>query len=241
MDYKYTSLILSKRDINEVDRIYNFYTQEEGKIQAVGRGVRKPNAKLAGNLEPLTQAEIYVSKRKGLGNITGAIAVNNFSAVKADFLAISRVFWALSYFDKLITEQEKDARVFALFLEYLEAMNQLSAEKKAEYKFDIVTLGFLFRLTENLGYKIRVEYCAGCGQKIVAGNANFFSAERGGALCANCAAMEKKKVRNSDASIKLVKIFLKNKISSFSKLEVAEKDARELKIVWKELADWICG
>ncbi len=239
MDFKYTSLILSKRDINEVDRIYNFYTLEEGKIQAVGRGVRKPNAKLAGNLEPLTHAEIYVSKRKGMGNVTGAIAVNNFSAIKADFLAISRVFWALSHFDKLITQQEKDARVFELFLEYLEAMEKSSSEKKAEYKFDIITLGFLFKLTECLGYKIRVEYCANCGRKIVAGNDNFFSAERGGALCGACAKTERKKVRNNDSSIKLTKIFLKNKIGSFSKLEVTERDLRELKLIWKELIDWV--
>ncbi|MFA5962296.1 MAG: DNA repair protein RecO [Parcubacteria group bacterium] len=239
MDFKYTSLILSKCDINEVDRIYNFFTLEEGKIQAVGRGVRKPNAKLAGNLEPLTHSEIYVSRKKGLGRITGAIAVNNFSAVKADFSATSRVFWALSLFDKLITQQEKDARVFELFLEYLEAMEKLSLEKKAEYKFDVVTLGFLFKLMESLGYKIRVEYCANCGQKITAGNDNYFSAERGGALCAECAKTERKKVRNSDSSIKLVKIFLKNKIGSFSKLEVNEKDLRELKLIWKELIDWV--
>ena len=239
MDFKYTSLILSKRDISEVDRIYNFFTLEDGKVQAVGRGVRKPNAKLAGNLEPLTLAEIYVSKRKGLGNITGAIAVNNFSAIKADFSATSRVFWAFSHFDKLITQQEKDERVFGLFLEYLEAMEKLSREEKAEYKLDVVTLGFLFKLTESLGYKIRVENCANCGKKIVAGNGNFFSAERGGALCYECAKTERKKVKNSDSSIKLVKLFLKNRIRSFSKLEVSEKDLRELKLIWKELIDWV--
>ena len=239
MEFKYTSLIISKRDISEVDRIYNFYTAEDGKIQAVGRGVRKPNAKLAGNLEPLTHCEVYISKRKGLGNITGAIAINNFSAIKADFLAISRVFWAFSHFDKLITQQEKDVHTFSLLLEYLETMEKLSLEKKAEYKFDIITLGFLFKLTERLGYKIRVGHCACCGNKILEGNDNFFSAERGGALCAICAKTERKKVKNSDSSIKLTKIFLKNKIKSFSKLEVSEKDLRELKLIWKELIDWV--
>lgn len=239
MDYKYTSLILSKRDIAEVDRIYTFYTLEEGKIQAVGRGARKSDAKLAGSLEPLTHLEVYVSKRKGIGNITGAIVVNNFSSIKADFSAISRIFWALSHFDKLITQQEKDAQIFRLLLEYLETMERLSAEKKVEYKLDIVTLGFLFKLTESLGYKIRVEYCARCLGKIVAGNDNFFSAECGGAICPLCAKTERKKVKNSDTSIKLARIFLKNKISSFSKLDVCENDLRELKLIWKELSSWV--
>lgn len=239
MDYKYSGIIISKRDLSETDRIYNFYSKEEGKIQAVGRGVKKPNAKLAGNLEPLTCAEIFVSRRKGLGNITGAIAVNNFSAIKESFPATDRVFWVLSHFDKLITQQEKDEKVFELFLEYLEAMEKLSAEKKPEDKFDIVSIGFLFKLGQMLGYKISMEHCAVCGKKTMAGNNNFFSAERGGALCGECGKIERRKVRNSDSSIKLIRIFLKNKIGNLSKLEVPEKDLRELKLIWRELAGWI--
>ncbi|HAI74352.1 MAG TPA: DNA repair protein RecO [Candidatus Moranbacteria bacterium] len=239
MDFKYSSIILSKRDLSETDRIYNFYSLEEGKIQAVGRGVKKPNAKLAGNLESLTFSEIFVSRRKGLGNITGAIAMNNFLAIKENFSATSRVFWVFSYFDKLVVEQEKDEKVFGMFLEYLETMEKLSAEKKLENKLDIVSVGFLFKLAQVLGYKIAMEYCVVCEKKTAAGNNNFFSAERGGALCGECGKIERKKIRNSDSSIKLVRIFLKNKTGNFSKLEVPEKDLRELKLIWRELAGWI--
>ena len=239
MDFKYTSIIISKHDISELDRIYIFYTLEEGKICAVGRGVRKPNAKLAGTLEPLTKVEVFVSKRRGMGNITGVILANNFSAIKGDFSTTSRVFFALSYFDKLITGQEKDEKVFALFLEYLETMEKLSEEARPEYKLDVVTLGFLFKLSGMLGYKIGMEYCADCGQKIKAGNDNFFSPERGGIICFECAKMERRKIRNSDSGIKLIRIFIKNKISDFPKLEVSEKDICELKFIWKELAGWI--
>lgn len=241
MDFKYTSVILSKHDISEIDRIYNFYTLEEGKVCAVGRGVRKPNAKLAGNLEPLTKVEIFVSKRKGMGTITGVILANNFSSIKADFSATSRVFFALSYFDKLITGQEKDEKIFALFLEYMETMERLSEEAKPEYKFDVVTLGFLFKLVGMLGYKIRTKYCVDCGQKIESGGNNFFSAERGGTLCFECAKTEARKIKNSDSGIKLVRIYLKNKIGDFSKLEVSEKDINELKLIWRELINWIVG
>lgn len=241
MDFKYTSLILSKIDIAEVDRIYNFYTLEEGKTCAVGRGVRKPNAKLAGNLEPLTQVEIFVSKRRGLGIITGVILANNFSAIKADFSATSRVFLALSYFDKLIAGQEKDEKVFNLLLEYLEVMERMSIEVRPEYKLDLVTLSFLFKLMGLLGYRIRLKCCACCLQKVNAGDANFFSAERGGTLCSECAKAERRKIRNSDSSIKLIRIFLKNKINAVPKLEVSQKAISELELIWKELGAWISG
>lgn len=241
MEFKYTSIILSKYDIFETDRIYNFYTLEEGKLCAIGKGVRKINAKLAGNLEPLTQAEIFVSKRKGMGTITGVVPMNNFSALKNNFSAVNCVFFVLSYFDRLISEREKDAQIFGLFLEYLEAIEKNIQKQGAEYKLEIISLGFLFKLAGISGYKIRLKHCANCGQQISGGNGNFFSAERGGTLCSQCGRAEMRKIKNSDSNIKLMRIFLKNKINSFSKLEVSYEDIVDLKLIWHELVGWILG
>lgn len=239
MDLKYTSIILSKRDVAETDRIYNFYTLEEGRVRAMGRGVRKPNAKLAGSLEPLTLAEIHVSKRNGLGNITGAIGIDNFSGLKNNFAAVSQAFRALNHFEKLVNQQERDERIFELLKSYLEALEALDREAKAEYKFGLVTSGFLFKLMENLGYMIQAEKCARCGGAISAGDQNFFSGKRGGLLCPECARTESRKVRCSDSTIKLLRIFLWNPIGNIAKVEVAEKDLRELELIWRELAEWI--
>ena len=36
MEYKYTGIILNKRDVGETDRIYSIYTLEGGKIRMQG-------------------------------------------------------------------------------------------------------------------------------------------------------------------------------------------------------------
>ncbi len=58
---KYTAIILASRDVGEFDRLYIFYTREAGLLRAMGRGVRKQEAKLAGHLEPGTLSEVYIA------------------------------------------------------------------------------------------------------------------------------------------------------------------------------------
>lgn len=233
MEYKYTSIILSKRDVFEVDRIYFFYTLQEGKISTLGKGVRRSSSRLAGSLEPLTYAEIFVSKGRGLGNITGVTVINNFSRLKGSLEAMGQAFWALGYFEQLITQQEQDVGVFELLVEYLETLEDVPEEK---IKVELVTIGFLFKLLERLGYRIVTRKCVDCGGNILAGNKNFFSAEKGGVVCACCGT---RGTTCSDSAIKLMRIFLGNRVGNFSKLALSQKEVRELKAVLNELIRWV--
>ncbi len=54
MEYRYTAIVLGKKEVGETDRLYTFYTREQGKVRVVAKGVRKPEAKLAGQLENLS-------------------------------------------------------------------------------------------------------------------------------------------------------------------------------------------
>ncbi|NTU66460.1 MAG: DNA repair protein RecO [Candidatus Moranbacteria bacterium] len=238
MEMKYSGIIIGKRDVREVDRLYVVYTLEQGRLSMLGKGVRKASAKLAGNLETLSHVEIYMSKGRGQGNITGAIALDSFLSLKADFSALGRVFYAVSYFNKFITQEEKDEKSFEFLLEYLRVMDALAASGKGERKYDAVTFGFLFKFLENVGYGIDANFCSVCEGKITGGG-NYFSAKRGGIICGNCRRQEGGTVRIDDHSVKLIRIFYKNRIASLSKLEVSRRDISNLKIVFQEFANWI--
>jgi DNA repair protein RecO (recombination protein O) len=237
MDYKYQGIILNKRDIGEVDRIYTIYTLEGGKIRILGKGVRKPNAKLAGNLEPITKAEIFVSRNRGMGKITGSIAINNFSNIKTNLDLITKVFYVFKLLAKIISEEEKDEKVFNLLEKYLSGMNKLSQD---ENKADILTLGLLFKILDEMGYRLEVEKCVYCEKKLLLEN-NYFSVSRGGILCHNCHSFEQKKIIVSNESIKLIRIFLQNKIENLVKLKVSQADINQLKLILNEATGWFVG
>lgn len=270
MDFKYHGIILAKFDIAEADRIYTIYTLEEGKIRALGRGVRRPQAKLAGFLEPITYGEIFISKNQGRGNITGAITLNSFFAIKSDLESVTRVFYVFKILEKIITQQEKDEKVFNLLLSYLETLEELKSEEDKENRPDVITLGFLFKLLDSLGYKIEVEKCVSCGRKLLPAN-NFFDASQGGVMCQNCHTLGTPPHQNaphvnsetngfepkeksasiswgyrwcggkkiSTASIKLIRIFLKNNLENFVKIKAEKESIRNLKIIANESVGWV--
>ncbi len=243
MNFKYNGIILFKNDIGETDRLYGIYTLEAGKIRARAIGVKKPNAKLAGNLEPLTYSEIFMARGRGKGNITGVIALNNFSGIKSGIEATQKVFYTFGIFGRLVTEEEKDEKIFSLLLEYLEAMDRIcvsSSQKSQEGRLDIVTLGFLFKFLGALGYKIEADKCVKCGTKLQP-DGNYFSAESGGVVCVKCGSGSGKKVKIIADSIKLIRLFLKNKVGNFGKIEAEKSIINNLKVIISEEIGWITG
>lgn len=238
MDYRYHAIILGKRDIGETDRLYIIYTLEDGKLNAIGRGARKSNAKLAGNLEPVTYSEIFMARSRGRGNVTGAIGIDFFPNIKLDYVATRNVFFTFNIFEKIISDQEKDENVFDLLLGYLKAMDKASSGNVSENKIDILSLGFLLKLLDRLGYKLEAQMCVGCGQRLSLGN-NFFSAKSGGILCPDCAKDKNKAVQVSDGAIKLVRILMKNRIDNFSKIEASKQDIDYLRRSVLEELNWI--
>lgn len=238
MDYKYTGIILNKREVGETDRIYTIYTQETGKIKAIGKGVRKPNAKLAGSLEPITLSEVFVAKSRGLGKITGAIVSENFLALKNNFDALNKVNQIFRIFERIISEQEQDKEIFEILLSFVRGLDKLSGVDNAENKMDILVMGFTFKLLSATGYRLEVEKCVNCEKKLQP-DQNYFSAGKGGVLCQNCHQLESKRIKISSGSIKLIRIFLKNKIDNLVKLQVSPRDVNNLKIIAQEAINWL--
>lgn len=236
MELKYTGIILSKKDIGEADRIYTIYTKEAGKIQAKAVGARKQNAKLAGALENFTLADITVVKKNGTGKITSSIVENNFLNIKDNLDVIASVFRAAEIFDRLVGIGEKDEKTFNLLKDYLEAADELDDKEKA--KIEIISHGFIFKLLKELGYKIEINLCIGCGDRLK-DQQNFFGAEQGGIICQNCAASLKNASPASTNAIKLMRLFLSNNLKSLAKLKAGEKEIRELKLIFQTFLDWI--
>ena len=156
MEYKYTGIILNKRDIGETDRIYTIFTLEGGKIRSLAKGVRKAHAKLAASLENITLADITIVKARGLGKITGSIVENNFSALKTDCDALLETFYGLNTFDKMVDYENPDPQVFDLLRSYLEAVEFCSIEGISE-KYLLLRLGFTVKLLDALGMSLEMQ------------------------------------------------------------------------------------
>lgn len=240
MEYKYTGIILSKKDIGETDRIYNIYTLEQGRISAIARGVRKPKAKLAGHLENFYLVDLTVMKNRGMGNISSSIVENNFESIKGDFDSLVKVFDASRTMSRLINDQERDSGVFFLFLEYLEVLNKISnSENCSIVTKNLVTQGFIFKLLDILGYKLEFGRCVKCEKKL-SREKNFFDYSRGGIVCRQCSGGINSIFPISENSIKIIRIFFKNRLDNLIKLKINHRESVELKQISEIFIKWIC-
>jgi len=243
MEYKYTGIILFKKDVGEADRIYDIYTLEAGKIQAKAVGVRKPQAKLAGALENFSLADVTVVKKQGMGKITASIVENNFPHLREEFETASNAWKSIKTANRLISTEMKDPDMFHLILDYLKTMDDIAREKNLsnlQEKADLMTFGFLFKILDVLGYKLEVSKCVKCGSKINE-SGNCFSAAQGGILCKNCSNETACSIKIKGNSIKLARIFFQNKISSLKKLKVSQQEISNLRTVVDDFYHWIAN
>jgi DNA repair protein RecO (recombination protein O) len=237
MEYKYTGIILNKRDVGETDRIYTIYTLEGGKIRSLAKGVRKPHAKLAASLENITLADVTIIRSRGLGKITSCIVENNFSLLKRDCDALMETFSGLSIFEKLVDFENPDAKVFLLLRNYLEAVDASSQNEDIE-KQVLIRLGFVVKLLDALGYAIEVNSCVSCGE-ILLENFLCFSSQHGGALCEKCS------LDNSSCAlpvranaIKMLRLFLKNNMQALMKIKATREDCDSVRLVVDDFLRW---
>lgn len=238
MDYKYTGIILNNVEVGETDRIYMIYTLEGGKIRVLGKGVRRPNAKLAGNLEPITLAEIFLARSRGIGKITGVINLDNFSEIKSSLEALEKINYVFKLFNKIVVDQEPDEEVFANLESFLKNLNALAKKNELLDKYDILVIGFVFKLLSIMGYHLEVERCVHCEEKLQPEN-NYFSASKGGVLCLNCHKFEGKRIRISTDAIKTIRIILKNKLDGLAKLQISKPEINNLEKIIQEALNWL--
>ena len=252
MEYKYTGIILNKRDVGETDRIYTIFTLEGGKVRSVAKGVRKSQAKLAASLENVTLADITIVRTRGLGKITGSIIENNFAALKRDCDALLETFSGLSVFEKLVDFESPDVQVFLLLKNYLEAVDFCAASAltrglslvpermvlESFNKHTLIRLGFIVKLLDALGYAIEVNFCVVCGKNL---SENFlsFSSQHGGVLCEHCGQDNSSCALPVRANaIKMLRLFLKNNIQALTKIKATQEDCDSVRLVVDDFLRW---
>jgi DNA repair protein RecO (recombination protein O) len=240
MELRYNAIVLKKKKVGETDRLYTLYTLEHGKVQVVAKGVRKSEAKLAGQLETLMQGLVIVVKGRGTGRIAGAVAENVFPDVRLDVDILKRALEIASIFERLVEWDEADPELFRLLAAYLSLADALAKEGKKE-KFFLLTEGFLIQLFAHLGYRIETGLCAVSGEKLQSGEQHFFSPSAGGMLSGQHHRDSKNAFPVSENTIKLIRLFLHNRLEALPRIQTDEQELRQVRQVATRFFHWIEG
>jgi DNA repair protein RecO (recombination protein O) len=181
--YKVEAIVLKARNLGEADKILTLLTKNQGKLDAVAKGVRKIKSKNRGAVQPFSQSRIMLYQGKSMDTVTQCELISGFPKIRDNLDRLAYAGYIMELTTWILPEKEPQQEVYFLLLAILHLL------QKAESKelIQLITRIYEVRLLNMLGYQPVLEVCANCGQPVKTGKIGF-SPPMGGILCYNCLA-----------------------------------------------------
>lgn len=176
------AFVLSRTNLREKDQIVSLYTWEQGKIEAVVRGVKKITSKNSAYLEPFFLIEADVLPGKEISHLVKAVPFFCYKNIVNDLDKIILLKTVFSWLSVLTKNNERDNQVFLLIKNWLEFLNVTEKTSTA------LGYGFLANLVAIFGFAPSLNHCAICNDK---NNLAGFYPAGGGVVCKKCLLIKK--------------------------------------------------
>jgi len=176
-------IVLKTHALGDTSRIAVVYTRDLGMIKLVAKGARRTPARFGFALEPLSRAQFHFYHRsdRDLHLLSQADTLDPIGGRIADLVRLAHAQAALELIDRLVWGEEPHPELYDLLAATLE-----SVARVPEAALPAFTIAFQLQVASLLGYRPRLDRCAGCGEPL--SPERLFSPAHGGLVCDGCAA-----------------------------------------------------
>ncbi len=261
MEYKTEVIILRSWKSKEYDRIYSVFSREHGKMRVVGIGTRRPKAKLASGLEPLTRSDIFLVKCRALDRVKGTIVLRQYIDLKKHLDNLIESKKTVNILEKLLGDNEPNEEIFVAIKDYFKIVDRLSGAhiliEKCQQRLggrvisknipitQVLQLALFWKIIYWSGYFPRFKHCTYCNKKVEEKNSYEFILSQG----INCGCQnnysnydnfnKNLKINLSKNTIKLITFLVSQKMSDIEKLKINNGDFQSLKQFTKLILEQI--
>ena len=183
--YRSEAIILKQMPLGEADRILTLFTPAYGKVRAVAKGVRKPTSRMSGSVEPLTRANMLLSKGHDLDVVSQVEPIDVYMAVRGDLEKTSTAFYMAELVDAFTIEQSENRSLYRHLVNSLETLCDLKNDGHGNVReYILLRASYECSLLSMTGYRPQIHRCTECG--LAPQGSVFFSASGGGVICQRC-------------------------------------------------------
>lgn len=225
--YRTQGIILRKQDRGESNRLLTFYTKDFGKLEILGKAIRKISSKLRTGTEIFYLSEIEFIQGKRYKILTDTTPVERFEKLRKDLVKTKMAHRIAEIFDGLVSGQEKDKRTWDLISSFFTRLNDLNfkiSDIKLQYYY------FVWNLLSLLGYLPELYHCALCGEKLQPAKL-YFSSLEGGIICEHCFPKLKQTKLISVNTVKTLRVLTEKGHEFLKKIKISPADLKELHII----------
>jgi DNA repair protein RecO (recombination protein O) len=157
--YRDDGIVLRTQKLGEADRIVTVLTRRNGRIRAVGKGVRRTKSRFGARLEPFNHVDLLLYTGRSLDVITQAETVRAYGEpMSADYPRYTSGTAMLETAERFTpVEKEPTLRQFLLLVGGLRALGEGTHDPR------LVLDAYLLRSLAVAGYAPALEECAVCG------------------------------------------------------------------------------
>lgn len=223
--FKTQGLILKKEDRGEADQIFTIFTKDFGRLEILGKGIRKIFSKLRPAMEIFYLSEVEFIQGKTYKTLTDAIVIEKFKNLRKSLKRLAIAYHISDVIVSLIKAEEKDEKIWNLMLETFKNLNNPNLQ------FAVCNLQyyyFFWNLISYLGHRPELYFCLLCQRKLKQ-KSHYFSSKEGGVICESCFRknINGKKIKSS--TIKILRTMFEKNFDFFKRLKIKKDDFENLK------------
>ena len=180
-----SGLVLRRAEWRDYDRMITLLTSEQGKLEAVVRGCRRPKSELINASEPFVcgQFQLYFAHERY--SVTQMKLTDGFFPLRENLDRLTVGAGWLRLLEKVSPENEPAGELLNMSLEALSFLSYTDVDEK------LLNLMFQLKLLRLTGFSPATEVCAVCGKKLDE-NDLYFDAQKGGCVCRGCSQSARK-------------------------------------------------
>jgi DNA repair protein RecO (recombination protein O) len=161
--YRTLGLIFQKEERGDADLLFTVYTKDLGKLEILGKAIRKVSSKLRSGAEIFYLSEIEFIQGKTHKTLTDTILIKKFANIKTDLKRLRIAYKISGILDNLVKDQEPDEKIWNLLKETFRKINKLEI---TGVKLELLYYYFFWNLVSFLGYQPELQAGSVCGRRI---------------------------------------------------------------------------
>jgi DNA repair protein RecO (recombination protein O) len=182
-DFSTTALVMGSHKLGDADRVVSLFTEANGRVPTVVKGVRKVSSRFGGRLEPLSLLSVSLHEGRNLHTLTAADTISTGAAIRDDPYALKAGLSVIELLARTTTEHERRPRTWNLVNRFLPLMEAGARKNDKGERTTMIAIGTEMKLLLLAGFLPHLTSCASCGAETTLPR---FSAAAGGSLCTDC-------------------------------------------------------
>lgn len=169
-------IVINRTDYKDYDKIVTIFTKDKGKLQFLGRGVKKITSKNRSSVDIFTYGEFLLAKGKAYYILSQGKVINSYRYLRKDLIKTAIAMTINAFLLDILFENDSQIEIYNL---YLWTLNHL--EKSTDPQ--MLLRYFIIKSILFLGHKPSLEECNQCGEEK---GIFFYNFIEGTFLCDKC-------------------------------------------------------